>query len=149
MGNANAPPLSYTICTEDFFPGDTKTGTLHSSSLLSSARGEEIVELYLHKKATTYSTMQCPSFGAFLGYKFEEVFLHSTAMHPNLKRCKKLIKDHKMTAWAFTASTCQASLLLLLSIFEKKILFIHPCIILKSTTPCHSLYNLLHNLWHD
>ena len=54
-----------------------------------------------------------------------------------------------MAAWAFTASTGQASFLLLLSIFEEKILFIYLCIILKAKTPCHSLYTLLHNLWCD
>jgi hypothetical protein len=47
------------------------------------------VELDLHKKATTYGALQCPSFGAFLGYKFEEVFLHFTAAkHPNLNAVK-------------------------------------------------------------
>jgi hypothetical protein len=46
------------------------------------------VELALHKKATTYSALQCPSFGAFIGYKFEEVFLYFTAMHLNLNAVK-------------------------------------------------------------
>jgi hypothetical protein len=54
-----------------------------------------------------------------------------------------------MAAWAFTASTGHASFLLLLHIFEEKKLFIHLCIILKANTPCHSLYTLIHNLWHD
>jgi hypothetical protein len=40
-----------------------------------------------------------------------------------------------MAAWALTAPTSQASLLLLLRIFEKKNLFIHLCIILKAKTP--------------
>jgi hypothetical protein len=46
------------------------------------------VELNLHKKATTYRAPQCPSFGAFLGYRFEVVFLYFMVMHPNLNAVK-------------------------------------------------------------
>jgi len=47
------------------------------------------VELDLHKKATTYSALQCPSLRAFSDYKFEKVFLYFTTMHPNLNAVKK------------------------------------------------------------
>jgi hypothetical protein len=47
--------LSYTICIEDFYPGDTETGTWCNSPLSSSTGGKETVELYLPKKAKAWS----------------------------------------------------------------------------------------------